>query len=54
MILAPRHGAAGSIAPLPGGSLHFDDHDLFFRTIRTNAVARSEACLSAEAEASRK
>ena len=31
--------------PLPGGSLHFNDYDLFFQNIRVNAVVRSEAFL---------
>ena len=36
-----------AIVPLPGGSLHFNDYDLFFQNIRVNAVVRSEAFLAA-------
>jgi hypothetical protein len=39
----PAQGYA--LVPLPGGSLHFNDMDLFFQNIRVNAVARSEAFL---------
>lgn len=39
----PAQGYA--LVPLPGGSLHFNDMDLFFQNIRVNAVVRSEAFL---------
>jgi hypothetical protein len=41
----PRQGYA--IVPLPAGMLHFNDFDLFYQSIRVNAVARSEAFVSA-------
>lgn len=37
----PREGYA--IVSLPGGMLHFNDFDLFYANIRTNAVARAAA-----------
>ena len=47
----PAQGYA--IVPLPGGSLHFNDYDLFFQNIRVNAVVRSEAFLSQGRQARR-
>ena len=41
----PKEGYA--IVPLPGGSLHFNDYDLFYQNIRLNAVARADAWLAA-------
>ncbi|MCU0759583.1 MAG: DUF3089 domain-containing protein [Steroidobacteraceae bacterium] len=41
----PAQGYA--LVPLPGGSLHFNDFDLFYQNIRVNAVVRSEAFLAA-------
>ena len=35
----PREGYA--VVPLPGGMLHFNDFDLFFDSIRSNAVLRA-------------
>lgn len=32
-----------SIVPLPGGMLHFNDFDLFFDSIRKNAILRAES-----------
>jgi hypothetical protein len=37
----PKDGYA--VVPLPGGMLHFNEFDLFFMNIRTNAIERSEA-----------
>jgi pimeloyl-ACP methyl ester carboxylesterase len=41
----PREGYA--IVELPGGMLHFNDFDLFYASIRANAVARGDAFLAA-------
>jgi hypothetical protein len=41
----PAQGYA--LVPLPGGSLHFNDYDLFYQNVRVNAVARSEAFVAA-------
>jgi hypothetical protein len=39
----PREGYA--VVPLPGGMLHFNDFDLFFDSIRANAVLRARQFL---------
>ena len=36
---------------LPGQSLHFHDMDLFFKSIRDNAILRTEAFLKARGNA---
>lgn len=41
----PTDGYA--VVPLPGGSLHFNDYNLFYENIRLNAVARSDAWVAA-------
>jgi hypothetical protein len=42
--LLPATGYA--IVKLPGGSLHFNDFDLFYQNIRLNAVARTDAWMA--------
>lgn len=42
----PDAPAASNPGSLPGGLLHFNDFDLFYASIRANAVARSDAFLA--------